>query len=102
MERRNKRKKQFQREGTLFVISAPSGAGKSTLCQKLLRKKPWIKLSVSYTTRSPRKGEINDVHYTFISEKKFKGMIARKEFAFFDFKVAWEDCAVTSIKKAMR
>ena len=69
------------RTGTLFVISAPSGAGKSTLCSELLRRFKDIKLSVSYTTRPPRKGEINDVHYTFISRKKFKNMIAGGKFA---------------------
>ncbi len=67
--------------GTLFVISAPSGAGKSTLCRELLRKVSDVKLSVSYTTRKPRKGEINNVHYTFISQKKFKDMIGNGEFA---------------------
>lgn len=67
--------------GTVFVISAPSGAGKSTLCEKLLKKIPELGLSVSYTTRSPRRGEVNDIHYTFISKRKFKGMIEREEFA---------------------
>jgi guanylate kinase len=70
-----------KKEGTLFIISAPSGAGKTTLCRELLRKVPGLKLSVSYTTRRPRRGEINDVHYTFISEKKFKNMIFKGEFA---------------------
>ncbi|MBI5740873.1 MAG: guanylate kinase [Nitrospirae bacterium] len=69
------------REGALFVISAPSGAGKSTLCRELLRKVPGLTLSVSYTTRTPRKGETPDVHYTFVTEKKFRDMIRRKEFA---------------------
>jgi guanylate kinase len=69
------------RAGTLFVISAPSGAGKSTLCRELIRRFKDIRLSVSYTTRPQRKGEINNVHYTFISEKKFKGMITRGKFA---------------------
>ncbi|MBI5055909.1 MAG: guanylate kinase [Nitrospirae bacterium] len=70
-----------QRQGTLFVISAPSGAGKSTLCHQLLHKVRGLKLSVSYTTRPPRKGERNDVDYTFISQKKFKNMINSGEFA---------------------
>lgn len=73
--------KRQKNNGTLFIISAPSGAGKTTLCRELLRKVPGLKLSVSYTTRLPRKGEVNDVHYTFISEKKFKNMIFRGEFA---------------------
>jgi len=69
------------RAGTLFVVSAPSGAGKSTLCRELLRRFKDIRLSVSYTTRPQRKGEINNVHYTFISEKKFKSMITGGKFA---------------------
>jgi len=75
------RKKTHKRSGTLYVISAPSGAGKTTLSRMLLKKVSGLKHSVSYTTRAPRKGEVNDVHYTFITEKKFKGMIARGEFA---------------------
>ena len=74
-------KKTIQRKGNLFVISAPSGAGKTTLCQKLLKKMPDMKLSVSYTTREPRKGEVNDVDYTFVTREKFKKMIDRGEFA---------------------
>ena len=74
-------KKTIQRKGNLFVISAPSGAGKTTLCQKLLKKMPDMKLSVSYTTREPRKVEVNDVDYTFVTREKFKKMIDREEFA---------------------
>jgi len=72
---------QLRSEGTLFVLSAPSGAGKTTLCQKLLKNIPTLKLSVSFTTRPSRKGEINDLHYTFVTEKKFKNMIERGDFA---------------------
>jgi len=74
-------KETIQKLGNLFVISAPSGAGKTTLCQKLLRKMPDVKLSVSYTTREPRNGEVNDVDYTFITRDKFKKMIDMGEFA---------------------
>ena len=77
----NRKTEKQKRAGIVFVISAPSGAGKSTLCSELLRRFKDIKLSVSYTTRPPRKGEINDVHYTFISRKKFKNMIAGGKFA---------------------
>ena len=97
MGNENIKKKASKREGTLFVISAPSGAGKSTLCRELIRKTRSMKLSVSYTTRSPRKREINDVHYTFISERKFKGMIARKEFA--EWAVVHGNLYGTSIKR---
>lgn len=74
-------KKRFKKQGTLFVISAPSGTGKTTLCKMLLKRNPDIKLSVSYTTRQPRKGEKNDVDYTFINESKFMKMIDKGEFA---------------------
>jgi guanylate kinase len=80
-ESRMSKRQKSQNEGKLFVISAPSGTGKSTLCQKLLKNVPKVKLSVSYTTRARRKGERNDVHYTFIDEKKFKSMIKKGEFA---------------------
>jgi guanylate kinase len=70
-----------KREGTLFVISAPSGTGKSTICRRLLKKYDTLKLSVSYTTRPPRKGEKNGVDYTFVTKEKFKKMIDKGEFA---------------------
>jgi guanylate kinase len=69
-----------QKRGSLFVISAPSGAGKTTLCQKLREIIPDLKFSVSYTTRKPRDGEINDVHYTFIDEDEFRSMAAEGDF----------------------
>jgi guanylate kinase len=70
-----------KREGKLFVVSAPSGAGKSTLCQRLIKSTKGLKLSVSYTTRERRKGERNNVHYTFINESVFKRMIKKGDFA---------------------
>ena len=45
--------------GSLFIVSAPSGAGKSTLTAKLLEEDKDIHLSVSYTTRAPRPGEVD-------------------------------------------
>ena len=68
-------------KGSLFIVSAPSGAGKTTLCKELCRTVPGIKHSVSYTTRTRRKGERNNIHYFFVSQEKFKSMINKKEFA---------------------
>ncbi|MBF0329050.1 MAG: guanylate kinase [Nitrospirae bacterium] len=68
------------RKGVLFVISAPSGAGKTTLCQKLSELFPEIKHSVSYTTRKPREGEVDGVHYFFVEKQNFLGMIEKGEF----------------------
>lgn len=58
--------------GRLFVISAPSGAGKTTLCHAVRKRFPDMLYSVSYTTRSPRKGEKNAIDYHFISVAEFE------------------------------
>ena len=68
------------KKGSLFVISAPSGAGKTTLCNKLCATLPRIRHSVSYTTRLPRPGEINDIHYSFIDKDTFMAMVAEGQF----------------------
>ena len=59
----------------IITISAPSGSGKTTLCKALLTSNKSIKLSVSYTTRSPRDNESNGSDYFFISENIFKKKI---------------------------
>jgi guanylate kinase len=66
--------------GNLFIISAPSGAGKSTLIQALLKQHDDMQLSVSHTTRAPRAGEQNGVHYHFTTVDDFKARIANNEF----------------------
>lgn len=68
------------KEGLLLVVSGPAGAGKGTLDTVLLSRHNDMKLSVSATTRKPRNSEIDGVHYFFISEDKFKEMIANGEF----------------------
>jgi guanylate kinase len=66
--------------GNLFILSAPSGAGKSTLIQALLAKHADMQLSVSHTTRAPRPGEVDGVHYHFVSVADFQQRIAAGEF----------------------
>ena len=66
--------------GSLFVISAPSGAGKTSLVNALLNVNPQIDLSVSFTTRQPRDGEVNGKDYHFISREQFLDMASRGEF----------------------
>ena len=68
------------KKGTLFVISGPSGVGKGTLVAMLLKNHPEIKLSVSATTRNPRPGEIEGVHYFFLDKEDFKNRINSGEF----------------------
>jgi guanylate kinase len=58
-------------KGNLFIVTAASGAGKTSLVSELLAKDPQVKLSVSHTTRPPRPGEQNGVHYHFVSESQF-------------------------------
>ncbi|KLU64633.1 guanylate kinase [Desulfosporosinus acididurans] len=65
--------------GLLIVLSGPSGAGKGTLCKELLRQMPNLSYSVSLTTRSPRPGEVDGVHYFFRSREDVEAMIARDE-----------------------
>ena len=69
-----------KRAGNLFVVVAPSGAGKTTLVTELLKREPNIKLSMSYTTRAPRAGEVDGVDYYFVTREKFEQMIAAGEF----------------------
>ncbi len=70
----------IKRKGIMFIISAPSGAGKTTLCHELLNTCSGLNISVSYTTRNPREGEIDGIHYFFVSEKEFNDMIKAGEF----------------------
>ena len=64
------------RHGNLFVISGPSGAGKGTLVARLLEAVDDAWVSVSVTTRSPRPGEIEGIHYFFASDEQFDRLIA--------------------------
>jgi guanylate kinase len=59
----------------LFVMSAASGAGKTTLKDLVIKDFPDIKYSISATTRKPREGEIDGVHYFFKTKEEFEQMI---------------------------
>ena len=66
--------------GNLFVIAAPSGAGKTSLVDALLKQEPNIRLSISYTTRAPRPGEVDGREYHFLDRAAFERMIAAGDF----------------------
>jgi len=66
--------------GCLFVLAAPSGGGKTSLVRALLERETGIRLSVSYTTRPPRPGEKDGVHYHFVDEPRFMALKAAGEF----------------------
>ncbi|HEV7490267.1 MAG TPA: guanylate kinase [Rhodanobacteraceae bacterium] len=61
--------------GTLYIVAAPSGSGKTSLVNGLLEREPGISLSVSYTSRLPRPGEIDGKHYHFVSREVFERMV---------------------------
>ena len=64
----------------LFIIAAPSGCGKTSLVNALLRSSSKLSVSVSHTTRKPRKGEINGENYHFVSKERFGEMISNNDF----------------------
>jgi guanylate kinase len=70
--------------GKLVIITAPSGSGKTTLVHHLLKEIPQLAFSVSACTRAPRKGEVDGVHYHFLTLEIFTRKIAHHEFAEFE------------------
>ena len=71
--------KNIQKQGTMFIFSAPSGAGKSSIIKKVLADLDNIQLSVSVTTRAKREGEEEGKDYYFITEEKFRELVNKKE-----------------------
>jgi guanylate kinase len=70
-----------QREGIVFILSAPSGTGKTTVIKGLQTVYPDIQLSISFTTRTRRAGEIHGRDYYFVQSPKFAAMKANGDFA---------------------
>lgn len=70
----------MNRQGLLYVISAPSGAGKTTLCNAIIDLFPEVGQSISFTTRPMRSGEVDGVDYHFVDVDTFERMIAAGEF----------------------
>jgi guanylate kinase len=66
--------------GILFVVSSPSGGGKGTLIQRVLNQILNLGYSVSFTTRTPRNGEVDGREYFFVTTEKFQEMAAAGEF----------------------
>ena len=64
----------------LFIIAAPSGCGKTSLVKALMERSKNLSVSVSYTTRKSRKGEVNGENYHFVSKATFAQMITNNDF----------------------
>ncbi|MCP4394097.1 MAG: guanylate kinase [Alphaproteobacteria bacterium] len=73
-------KEMLYRRGLMLVLSSPSGAGKTALSRGLLAREKNLTMSVSMTTRAPRRGEVDGVDYFFRSEEQFKAAIENGEF----------------------
>ena len=63
------------REGLLLIISGPSGVGKGTVCRALMERNDNMRFSVSCTTRPPRPGEVDGLHYFFKTREEFEQMV---------------------------
>lgn len=64
----------------LLVLAGPAGSGKSTLCDRLVAEDPSFSRVITTTTRAPREGEINGVHYHFFTPAEFDAKVTRGEF----------------------
>lgn len=71
--------KTSSKQGNIIVYTGPSGVGKGTILAKVLEKRSGIVLSVSATTRKPRPGEIDGVHYHFMTKEEFKKLVENDE-----------------------
>ena len=82
--------------GIPFVVSAPSGTGKTTVCRAIVDSDERIRFSVSHTTRTPRPGEEEGVHYHFVSREEFServnsgGFVEHAEYAGNRYGTSWE------------
>ena len=66
-----------KKRGMLVLYTGSSGVGKGTIMQELLKRDKNIRLSVSNTTRPPREGEIDGVHYNFVTKEQFESLIRK-------------------------
>ena len=71
-------------KGKLYVVSGASGVGKSTVLKHVMEQRSNLLFSVSATTRDPRPGEEDGVHYYFISQEQFQNMIRQDAFLEYD------------------
>jgi guanylate kinase len=70
---------EIRRRGILLVLSSPSGAGKTTITRQLVAQDPLLEISVSVTTRSRRRDEVEGKHYHFITRPQYDAMVANAE-----------------------
>ena len=80
MQYAEERRDTLMNRGKLFIVSGPSGVGKSTVLKAFMKVRKDVCFSVSATTRPPRAGEVDGVHYHFLPLETFREWIERDEF----------------------
>lgn len=88
------------KKGQVFVITAPSGTGKTTIINIVRKNIGGIGYCVSHTTRKPREGEVNGLHYYFVDRAEFEGMIEAHEFV--EWALVYDHLYGTSISSINR
>ena len=96
----NKSKISNKNRGKLFTVAAPSGAGKTSLVTALVNSVENLYVSVSYTTRAPRPGEVDGVHYFFVDKPTFEKMIDENDFL--EYAHIFHHCSGTSKSQVQR
>ena len=93
-------------EQNLYIVSAPSGAGKTSLLSQVKEQLDSVSVAVSHTTRSPRVGEVNGVHYHFVSEHVFQDMVENQSFVeharVFNYYYGTSKAAIESLLEAQQ
>lgn len=89
----------MSKPGKILILVSPSGGGKSTMTKRLLRDFDKIKFSVSATTRSPRAGEIDGLHYHFLSKTEFDQKI--RENAFLEWEELYNGTRYGTLKQSV-
>lgn len=88
--------------GLLLVLSAPSGCGKTTIVKRVMNRLPGLVFSVSHTTRQPRPGEIDGVHYHFVESAVFSALQLQKPSGFLEWAEVHGNMYGTSVSEVNR
>lgn len=88
--------------GLLLVLSAPSGCGKTTILSRVMRDLPGLVFSVSHTTRPPRPGEVDGVHYHFVDNALFSAIRDRQPTGFLEWAEVHGHMYGTSVEEVQR
>jgi len=89
-------------KGLLLVLSAPSGCGKTTIVNRVMKSLPGLVFSVSHTTRKPRPGEIDGVHYHFVTAQVFSHIRDRQPAGFLEWAEVHGNLYGTSVEEVHR